>query len=291
MTCHATVRWWLLAVWLVTAGFGCTRPAESITLATTTSVQDSGLLDVLVPRFQERTGIVVKVVAVGSGQALELGRRGDADVLLTHTPSAEKTFIAEGYGTERKPVMYNDFVLVGPHADPAAVRQARSIVGAFAQIAEGQHLFVSRGDASGTHDKELSIWRAAAITPQGPWYLQAGSGMAHALRLASEKRAYTLTDRGTFLSLEHALELAVLSQGDPLLKNEYAVILVDGSRHPHVRADAAGRFADFLLSPEIQAIIGRFGVETHGRPLFFAQSTAQNSTAPEHAVPTVPSAP
>jgi tungstate transport system substrate-binding protein len=257
---------------VVLAASGCpSRPAApTLTLATTTSTQDSGLLDVLVPRFREQTGIEVKVVAVGTGQALQLGRRGDADVLLVHDPAAEEKFVADGFGTDRRPVMYNDFVLVGPPADPAGIRGGKSAAETFARIARHQATFVSRGDESGTHQKEREVWRRAGVEPRGDWYVRAGAGMGTVLRLASEKRAYTLSDRGTFLALRQGPGLAVLSEGDPLLVNPYHVILVNPEKHPHVHHDAARRFADFLLAPPTQQLIADFGTDRYGQPLFFA---------------------
>lgn len=250
---------------------GCTTASDQqqvLTLATTTSTRDSGLLDALLPIFEQQTGIRVKVVAVGSGQALELGRRGDADVLLVHSPSAEQQFMAEGHGTERHNVMHNDFVLVGPQADPAAARAQSSVADAFRQIAHTESLFVSRGDESGTHAKEQSIW-AAAIEPRGDWYIRAGSGMAEALRMASEKHAYTLSDRGTYLSQRDQLDLAILCQGDPLLRNPYSVIVVSSEKHAKVNRPAADQFARFLLSADARRVIETFGVEQYGQPLFF----------------------
>lgn len=251
---------------------GCSRSDRDVvtlTLATTTSTQDTGLLDALVPTFERQTGIKVKVVAVGSGQALELGRRGDADVLLTHAPAAEEKFMAEGFGSERHPVMHNDFVLAGPKADPARVRDQKSVSDAFGLIAKHGSPFVSRGDESGTHQKEREIWKAAGAGPQGDWYIRAGAGMAQALRMATEKRAYTLSDRATFLALKGELDLDLLVQGDPLLRNRYTVILVNPKEHPHVRHEAARRFADFLRSAEVQRRIGEFGNDKYGEPLFF----------------------
>ncbi|GIW78730.1 MAG: tungsten ABC transporter substrate-binding protein [Gemmatales bacterium] len=242
--------------------------AESITLATTTSTRDSGLLDRLLPVFRRQTGIEVKVVAVGTGQAIELGRRGDADVLLTHAPDAEKAFMAEGWGKERRPVMHNDFILAGPKDDPAGLIGAREIVEAFSKIAAKQAPFVSRGDESGTHRKELDIWKKAKIEPTGPWYIRAGAGMARALRIASEKRAYILADRGTFLALRDELDLTIVSSGDPMLRNDYSVILLNEERHPHVHVAEAKQFADFLTAAETKALIGEFGVDKFGQPLF-----------------------
>jgi tungstate transport system substrate-binding protein len=240
-----------------------------VTLATTTSTQDSGLLDALVPLFRGQTGIEVQVVAVGTGQALELGRRGDADVLLVHDPAAEEKFMAEGHGSRRRPVMHNDFILVGPAADLAGVKGQKSAVAAFAQVARSGAPFVSRGDESGTHALELALWRRAKVEPRGAWYLQAGAGMGQVLRLAGEKRAYALTDRGTFLAQRRGLGLVVLCEGDPMLLNRYSVILVSPDKHPHVRREPAQRFADFLLSPEAQGVIAGFGKDRFGEPLFF----------------------
>jgi tungstate transport system substrate-binding protein len=255
---------------------GCARPAprqtahlsETITVATTTSLQDSGLLDVLVPLFEKQSGIKAKVVATGSGQALELGRRGDADVLLAHSPAAEKQFVDEGYGVDRKQIMWNDFVIVGPEDDPAGVRKLKAVTEAFAKIAEAKARFVSRGDESGTHVKEKAIWSQAGVQPQGDWYIRAGAGMAAALRIAGEKQAYCLTDRSTFLSQRDRLRLAILNEGDPLLRNVYSVILINPEKHPHVKHEAAKKFADFFASPEAKRIIAEFGKDKFGQPLF-----------------------
>jgi tungstate transport system substrate-binding protein len=240
-----------------------------LTLATTTSARDTGLLDVLGPQFKQATGTEIKVIAVGSGQAMELGRRGDADVLLTHSPAAEKQFLDEGFGVGREEVMWNDFFLVGPEADPAAVKGQTSAAEAFARIAKAKAPFVSRGDESGTHVKEKGIWQKAGIKPEGAWYLQSGSGMAETLRLASEKRAYTLADRASFLTLRKRLDLAVALKGDPALENRYSVMLVNPARHPHVQAEAARKFKEFLLSPPVQATIARFKADELGEPIFF----------------------
>jgi tungstate transport system substrate-binding protein len=251
---------------------GCTRstpPEESLVLATTTSTQDSGLLDLLVPMFQRQTGIEVKVVAVGTGQALQLGRRGDADVLLVHDPTAEKRFMDEGHGVLRREIMYNDFILAGPEADPARVRGLASVTEAFAHIARSGSPFISRGDESGTHQKERLVWREARIEPQGDWYIQAGAGMGQVLRMADQKRAYTLSDRATFLAQRQDLDLVMLSHGDPLLTNQYSVIVVNPKEHPPAHERPARRFADFLLAPETQQEIAAFGSERYGQPLFF----------------------
>jgi len=251
---------------------GCSTPggrAQTLTLATTTSTRDSGLLDVLLPEFEKESGITVKVIAVGSGQALELGRRGDADVLLVHSPEAEQRFMAEGFGAERQSIMHNEFVLVGPSAKPAEIPEQSSITAAFRRIARSESSFVSRGDESGTHAKEKQIWSAAGVEPRGEWHIEAGSGMAEVLRMASEKQAYTLTDRGTYLAQRDKLNLVILAEGDPLLLNPYSVIVVSPAKHPQVNHAAARRFAGFLLSAQGQRVIETFGVEEFGQPLFF----------------------
>ena len=208
---------------------GCNRSktgSTTLTLATTTSTHESGLLNALIPMFREQTGVDVHVVAVGSGQALELGRRGDADVLLTHAPAAEQEFMDEGWGAEQRAVMYNDFVLVGPKPDPAGVSGQTSIVESFTRIADQAAPFVSRGDDSGTHQKEKEIWQKAGRDPKGDWYIRAGAGMSQALRMADEKQAYTLSDRATFLTLQNELDLAIQVQRDPMMQNNYAILLV-----------------------------------------------------------------
>jgi tungstate transport system substrate-binding protein len=250
---------------------GCSREKPSLTLATTTSTRDSGLLKVLVPLFEEETGIEVKVVAVGTGQALELGRRGDADVLWVHDPAAEEKFMGEGFGALRRPVMYNDFVLVGPEADPARVKRQASIAEAFTRIARKKATFVSRGDKSGTHQKEREIWRKARIEPRGKWYKSSGDSMAGVLRLADHLPAYTLSDRGTYLAQRQkaGLKLTILGEGDPLLLNKYSVIVVNPDKHPHVREPAARKFADFLLAAKTQKAIAEYGTDRYGQPLFF----------------------
>ncbi len=265
-------RW---VIGLIALGvMGCSRaqPAPqrptSITLATTTSTQDSGLLDVLIPLFQKETGIEVKVVAVGSGQALELGRRGDADVLLVHSPAAEEAFVRDGFSLERVPVMVNDFVLVGPADDPAKIKGRTSVTEAFLEIARRHTLFVSRSDDSGTHQKEMAVWKASQTQPEGDWYLKAGAGMAQALRLANEKRAYILSDRATYLALHGGLDLIVVSEGDPLLKNPYHALIVNPAQHPKVNLKGARQFVNFLTSPSTRKLISGFGLERYGQSLF-----------------------
>jgi tungstate transport system substrate-binding protein len=242
--------------------------SKAITLATTTSTQDSGLLDELLPAFERESGVQVKVVAVGSGQAMELGRRGDADILLVHSPAAEKKFMDEGFGAKRLAVMHNDFVIVGPVEDSAKIKGARIAVDAFKAVADGQSPFVSRGDDSGTHKMEFDIWQAAGVQPEGGWYISAGTGMTQALRIANEKEAYILTDRATYLALKDELELVVLVEGDDRLLNRYSIITLIPAKHPHIHEREANSFAEFLVSPNGQRAIGAFGVERYGQPLF-----------------------
>jgi tungstate transport system substrate-binding protein len=258
-----------LLLWGMFGAAGCSQPAQSITLGTTTSAQDSGLLDVLVPKFKAETGIDVKTIAVGSGQALELGRRGDADILLVHDPAGEERFMAAGQGSRHESLMANDFILVGPAADPAKIKEASSISDAFQRLAKTGSLFISRGDESGTHQKERIIWKQAGIEPAGDWYIRAGAGMGQVLRMASQKRAYTLSDRGTFLAQKEGLELVIVREGDKILENPYSILLVNPANHPGIHAEGASRFADFLLSPETQKLIGDFGVDRFGQPLFY----------------------
>ena len=252
-------------------GVGCSGTSpKSITLATTTSTRDTGLLDELVPVFRSKTGIEVRVVAVGTGQALEIGRRGDADVVLTHDPAGEERFVAEGFGTTRTEVMSNDFVLVGPPDDPAGVGGAKSGVDAFRRVMDKQAVFVSRGDESGTHQKEKATWASAGTEPAGDWYVRSGQGMGAVLRMADEKRGYALSDRGTFLAQRDKLNLAVVYVGDPAWVNRYAVIPVNPGKHPHVKHDLAKQFAEFLVSDEAQRLIADFGRAKYGEPLFRA---------------------
>ena len=239
-----------------------------LTLATTTSMQDSGLLDALLPEFQAQSGITVRVVAKGSGEVLELARRGDADVIITHSPDAEKKFIEEGFSAARRTVMHSDFVILGPVADSAGIKGDKSASAALRKIAEKQAKFVSRGDESGTHAKEKSLWKQAQQQPTGAWYLSAGTGMAQALRMANEKRAYILCDRATYLALKKEIDLEILVAGDKRLLNIYSVTLISQAKHPHLNHDAARQFADFLLSSQGQELIGAYGAEKYGQPLF-----------------------
>jgi len=243
---------------------------KNIILATTTSTQDTGLLDVLIPIFEKQTGYFVKTIAVGSGQAMAMGQKGEADVMLVHSPDAEKKFIAEGYGINRRLVMHNDFIIVGPGADPAKVKTAKSSAEAMKLIASGNALFASRGDNSGTHAKEKTLWKKAEINPIGQkWYQETGLGMGQTLNVAAEKKCYTLADRGTYLAMKKNLNLDILSEGDAALLNIYHVIEVNSAKWPKANAEGAKAFADFMVSKPTQNIIKTFGVDKFGSPLFF----------------------
>lgn len=243
---------------------------KTIILATTTSTQDSGLLDVLIPIFEKNTGYFVKTIAVGSGQAMAMGQKGEADVLLVHSSEAEKKFITEGYGINRRLVMHNDFIIVGHPGDPAKIKGLKSSSEAFKKIASTNALFLSRGDNSGTHAKEKAIWKAAGINPEGgKWYQQTGLGMGQTLGVAAEKKGYTLADRGTYLALKKNLGLDILVEGDAILLNIYHVIEVNPAKWPKVNSAGAKAFADFMVAKETQDIIKTFGVDKFGSPLFF----------------------
>ena len=246
-----------------------TSPRDlDIILATTTSTRDSGLLDHLVPDFESKTGYRIKTVAVGTGQALRMGMNGDADLLFVHAPAAEVEFMDGGYGSERHLIMHNDFVLVGPAQDPAGLQGIASAIAALEKIASSGAPFVSREDDSGTNKKELALWKAAGITPGGDWYLETGQGMAATLTIASEKSAYTLTDRGTYLYNRETLDLNILHEGDPILLNVYHVIIVNPEVWPDVNEAGARALAKYLASPEVQDMIGKYGVDEFGQPLF-----------------------
>lgn len=273
----------LIGVLCILLVVGCTtvsRPAQSVSnepepqnrtiiLATTTSTQDSGLLDVLIPAFEEQSGYFVKTIAVGTGQALRMGERGDADVLLVHAPAAERELVESGAAVDRRLVMYNDFIIVGPDTDPAGIRGVAVAKEAFRRIADSAGPFVSRGDDSGTHKKELSIWDGAGVAPVETWYLESGQGMGATLRIASEKGAHTLTDRATFLAQRDSLDLSILVEGDADLLNIYHVMSVNPERWPAVNFAGAQSWSDFLTSDEGQSMIGQFGLEEFGQPLFF----------------------
>ncbi len=239
---------------------------ERLRLATTTSTDNSGLLAVVNPVFTGKTGILVDVIAVGTGKALRLGQNCDVDVVLVHAPAAEKAYVEAGHGINRLAVMHNDFVILGPANDPAGVRQARNAADALRRIARARAGFVSRGDDSGTHKKEMRLWKNAAIEPEGKWYNAVGQGMGAALQFADNKQAYVLSDRGTWLAMRAKLDLAVVFEGDPALHNPYHVMAVSPARCPNVDYDAAMRYAAFLTGPVGQKLIGGFKVD--GQPLF-----------------------
>lgn len=258
-----------LVVLGATSGFALSKQ-KSIILATTTSTQDSGLLDKLIPIFEKETGYFVKTIAVGSGQAMAMGQKGEADVMLVHSPDAEKKFITEGYGVNRRLVMHNDFILVGPGADAAKIKGVKSSAEALKLIANANALFVSRGDNSGTHAKEKTLWKKAGINPQGQkWYQETGLGMGQTLNVAAEKKGYTLADRGTYLAIRKNLGLIILNEGDAALLNVYHVIEVNSAKWPKANAEGAKAFADFMVSKKTQDIVKTFGVDKYGSPLFF----------------------
>jgi tungstate transport system substrate-binding protein len=258
-------------VFISISGIGWSHAQEKvIILSTTTSTQDSGLLDVLIPVFEKQTGYFVKTIAVGSGQAMAMGEKGEADVLLVHSPAAEKKFVAEGYGINRRIIMHNDFVVVGPPEDPAKVKGMKSASEAFKGIAAGNALFLSRADKSGTHVKEMDIWKAAGIKSEGEkWYQQTGLGMGQTLSVANEKKGYTLADRGTYLAVKKNLQMDILVEGDGILLNIYHVIEVNPAKWPKVNVAGGKAFADFMVAKETQEIIRTFGVDKYGSPLFF----------------------
>jgi tungstate transport system substrate-binding protein len=253
---------------LCLAGCGDDGGARApVILATTTSTQDSGLLDVLVPAFERERGYRVKAIAIGSGEAIEMGARGEADVVLAHSPAAEERLMADGKGRERRAVMHNDFVLVGPSADPAGVRGATAAA-ALARIAEAEAAFVSRGDESGTHAFELGLWEAAGRATGGAWYQESGQGMGATLQIANDKDAYTISDRGTFLAAESARDLEILVEGGGALVNVYHVIDIAADAGERVNAEGGRALAEWLVSPAAQREIESFGVEELGEPLF-----------------------
>lgn len=256
--------------------FGAQANDTTLTLASTTSTQNSGLYSYILPIFESETGIHVNVIAVGTGQALRIARNGDADVLIVHHRPSEDAFVAEGYGVKRYDLMYNDFVIVGPKNDPAKVRSASSTEGAFRQIAEAEVLFVSRGDDSGTHKKERDVWTNAGIEPQGEWYREIGSGMGAALNMVAATDGYTLSDRGTWLSFGNKQNLDLLFSGVAGLRNPYSAIVVSDEMFPHVKTEAANIFVDWLISEHGQKVIGAFRVKN--QQLFCPYAKAADMT-------------
>lgn len=260
----------LSATATVTPGWSAQQ--KTLILATTTSTQDSGLLDVLLPIFEKQSGYFVKTISVGSGQAMKMGERGEADVLLVHSPDAEKAFVAQGFGVNRKLVMHNDFIILGPASDPAKIRNAKSAADALKAVAGSGSLFMSRGDNSGTHAKEKGLWKAAGINPEGQkYYQQTGLGMGETLNVAAEKKGYVLADRGTYLALNKKarLGLEILVAGEPKLLNIYHVIEVNPAKWPKANNAGAKAFGDFMVSKKTQDVIRSFGKKEFGSPLFF----------------------
>ena len=262
----------VLAVGVILGMIAAPRPVAAgrpVILSTTTSTQDSGLLDVLVPIFEKKTGTTVKTISVGTGQALALAAKGEADVCLVHAPDSEKKYVADGLLLNRRLVMHNDYIVVGPTEDPAKIKGLASAADALKRIAEAKAAFVSRGDNSGTHQLEKKLWKEAKLEPAGAWYLQAGQGMGATLGIASEKRAYALTDRGTFLAFQKRVQLVNLVEKDRILLNIYSVLEANATKFPRVNAAGGKAFADFMLSKEVLEIIKTFGVDKYGEPLFF----------------------
>jgi len=241
---------------------------KNIILSTTTSTQDSGLLDVLVPLFAKKTGYSLQTISVGTGQALALTAKGEADVTLAHAPSLEKKYVADGKLLNRRLVMYNDFVIVGPAEDPAKIKVTRSSIQALRLIADGKVRFISRGDNSGTHNLEKSLWKQAGIEPKGAWYIESGQGMGATLGIANDRNGYTITDRATYLAFRKRLALGILLEGDKPLLNIYSVMEVNPANGPRINVVGGKAFADFMVAPQTQAVIKGFGVEKYGQPLF-----------------------
>lgn len=240
---------------------------DSLRMSTTTSTENSGLLKVINPLFEKRYNVHLEIIAVGTGKALRLGENGDVDVVFVHAPAAELKFVQEGYGIDRKAVMHNDFVLIGPRSNPANIDINQPIANALQQIAQAQIDFISRGDDSGTHKKELSLWQQAEITPAKPWYLEVGQGMGAVIKIADEKQAYTLTDRGTYLAFKDKINLTILNEGDKALFNPYHIIAVNPAKHKHVKYDLAKKYIDFVTGTEGQELIGAY--KKHGEQLFY----------------------
>ena len=255
------------------AGLALAVPARAqapstVILSTTTSTQDSGLLDVLVPLFERKTGHSVKTISVGTGQALALAARGEADVTLAHAPALEQKYVAEGKMSNRRLVMCNDFVIIGPEDDPAKVKGEKGAAAALKKVAAAGARFVSRGDKSGTHTLELGLWKQAGVAPAAPWYIDSGQGMGATLGIADDRKAYTITDRGTLLAFSRRVKLVTMVEGDRPLLNIYSVMEVNPANGPRVNAAGGKAFADFMLAPDTQAVIKTFGVEKYGQPLF-----------------------
>ena len=258
----------LLTIGILVSSLASYGLAETrLRMSTTTSTENSGLLKVLLPPFEKANNVKVDVISVGTGKALKLGENGDVDVVFVHSRPAEDKFVSEGFGVDRKDVMYNDYVILGPKNDPAGIKGVKSAIEAFKKISETKSLFVSRGDDSGTDKQERSIWKAAGITPQAPWYIEAGSGMGTVLQMANEKNAYTLSDRGTYISYEKKFDLVILGEGEKTLFNPYGIIAVNPKKHPNAQYELAKKFIDYVTGPEGQKIIQDYKLE--GKQLFF----------------------
>lgn len=268
----------VVLTFLASSGASASAQEQSIVVASTTSTRDSGLFDHILPLFNARTGIEVRVVAQGTGQALDAGRRGDADVVFVHAREQEEKFVEQGFGVKRFDVMYNDFVLIGPRSDPAGIKGSPDIAVALTSVQSKEAAFVSRGDKSGTHFAELGLWKAAGVdiaAVRGPWYKEIGQGMGAALNTASAMDAYVLSDRATWLAFKNRGELEIVVEGDKRLFNQYGVILVNPARHPNVKAEPGQRFIDWLISPEGQQAIGEYTID--GQQLFFPNAEQQRS--------------
>jgi len=252
---------------LLTVAFSSVHAETRLRMSTTTSTEASGLLPVLLAPFEKANNVKVDVISVGTGKALKLGENGDVDVVFVHARPAEDKFVAEGYGVDRRDVMYNDFVIVGPKSDPAKIKEAKTAVDGFKRLAEGKADFISRGDDSGTNQKEKELWKAAGVKPEGRWYIEAGQGMGEVLQMAFDKKGYTLADRGTFIAYEGKLDLVILLEGDKALFNPYGIIAVNPQKHPKANYDLAKKFIDYVTGPEGQKVIADFKV--NGKQLFF----------------------
>jgi tungstate transport system substrate-binding protein len=257
---------WPLFISLSCASLNASAEVERLKMATTTSTDNSGLLDVLNPVFEKTHNVKLDVISVGTGKAIRLGKNGDVDLILVHAPGAEKKFVNEGSGVEREPVMHNDFVIVGPVTDPANLKSAKNSIDAMSKLVDAKHVFVSRGDDSGTHKKEKILWSSAGAEPTGDWYLSVGQGMGVVLRIADDKEAYTLTDRGTYLAYKDKMKLRIVFENDSGLFNPYHVIMVNPEKHPHVKNDLARKYSKFIRSNEGQGLIRNFKV--NGQVLF-----------------------
>jgi tungstate transport system substrate-binding protein len=271
---------WMLFLLLLTSTPSAAQ--EHLRLSTTTSTDQSGLLKLVLPPFEERFHLKVDVIAVGSGKALKLAENGDVDVVLSHAPELEAAFMAAGFGVNRRDVMYNDFIFVGPPNDPAGLRNASGAVEVFKKLAAAQATFISRGDESGTHQKEKELWKAAGITPSGSWYVSAGQGMGETLLMANERQAYTLSDRGTFLTYKQRGDLTILSQGDPILFNPYVITAVNPARYPHVKYIEAMQLIAWFTSSQGQKLIGSF---TQDGEVLFHPTAVPMPDAPPPKVP------